>query len=268
MSKRTSSSDASSTFSFVWSKLLAVTTPGDYRRGKGVSPIGTTALCGRAFNSLDWICGFLAEDKRWLQTIVHLYQSIEEAIRDGLTQEERSCPLIPASGRLEKAHSGQSRGYNFKSHKIVSHSVRPARSVSRYPDRPDSRNFIHSRRHGQQYWSLALAVSLASLSCDESRNAAGYRISHMILPTLLDNIQTDEPAAKRASARGKQEHNESIDVPLPCPDNALSGSPDGGRHAELPGNGSINEEVSALNIADACCFEDIERPWSTQVSGC
>jgi hypothetical protein len=48
----------------------------------------------------------------------------------------------------------------------------------------------------------------------------------------------------------------------------MIGSPDGGRHADLPGNGSINEEVSALNLADACCLGDIERPLSTQVSGC
>jgi hypothetical protein len=46
------------------------------------------------------------------------------------------------------------------------------------------------------------------------------------------------------------------------------GSPDGGHHAELPGDGSIHEEVSALDLADACCLEDIERPWSTRVSGC
>jgi hypothetical protein len=31
--------------------------------GKGCQRLGTTALCGRAFNSLDWICGFLADDK-------------------------------------------------------------------------------------------------------------------------------------------------------------------------------------------------------------
>jgi N6-adenosine-specific RNA methylase IME4 len=48
----------------------------------------------------------------------------------------------------------------------------------------------------------------------------------------------------------------------------MIGSPDGGHHAELPGDGSTNEEVSALNLADACCFGDIEWTWSTRVSGC
>lgn len=38
----------------------------------------------------------------------------------------------------------------------------------------------------------------------------------------------------------------------------MIGSSDGGHHAELSGDGSINEEVSALNLADACCLGDID----------
>jgi hypothetical protein len=35
-------------------------------------------------------------------------------------------------------------------------------------------------------------------------------------------------------------------------------SSDGDHHAEVPGDGSMNEEVSALNLAAACCIGDIE----------